>query len=210
MGAPMNKKKTFQQLLAENCTDIAKRVSDDMLPNLFLVGGAKKIPVPHDEAILYRWWFPKDSDVMAALRKQSREHPELELAALLDEVETRAIGGKWYYALYFGKSNNGRHRYRQHTEGNVHISTLRRTIYGLCIGDTYDETKEPKITNILSQCYFEWISFGKEGKEGNEGKLVECIEGICIALGKYPLNVEGNPAISDKWCKELMDKRKLR
>ena len=201
MGVTMDKKKTFQQLLAENCTAIAKRISDDMLPHLFLVGGAKKIPVPH-EAILYRWWFPSNSIVVSALNKQCKKYPEL--TALLNEVETRTIDGQLYYALYFGKSNNGYHRYCQHTTGNVHLSTLRHTIYGLCIGDTYDKTKEPLITDILRQCYCEWISFE------NEGKLVECIEGICIALGKYPLNVDGNPAISDGWCKELMAKRKLK
>ena len=43
-----------------------------------------------------------------------------------------------------------------------------------------------------------------------EGKLVECVESICIALGKYPLNVDGNPAISDNWRKYVMDKRKLK
>lgn len=197
----MESKKTFQQLIEDQCVGIAKRVSDDMLPNMFHVGGGGKIPVPH-ETILYRWWFPKDSVVMAALGKQSLKHPEL--AALLDEVETRAISGKLYYALYFGKSNNGYHRYCQHATGNVHLSTLRHTIYGLCIGREYDKTKEPLITDILQQCYCEWIGFG------DERKLVECIEGICIALGKYPLNVDGNPSISDSWCKELMDKRKLR
>ena len=64
--------------------------------------------------------------------------------------------------------------------------------------------QEEEITRMLQECYYEWIPFK------NEGKLVECVESICIALGKYPLNVDGNPAISDRWRDYLLEKRKLK
>ena len=197
----MNNKNTFRQLLSEQCSGIAQKVSEEMLPNRFYVGGAKKIPVPH-EAILYRWWFPQNSPVMDVLADFTKQ--DKELAALLKQVETCKIDGKTYYALYFGKSNNGYRRYCQHTTGNVHLSTIRHTVYGLCIGEKYDKANEDKVSEILRQCYYEWISFK------GEDNLVECIEGICIALGKYPLNVDGNPAIGEKWREYVMDKRKLK
>ena len=113
-----------------------------------------------------------------------------------------------YYTLYFGKSNNGYRRYIQHSTGNVHISTLRRTLYGLCLTENgekqYIKEREEEITRMLQECYYEWIPFDEEGK------LVECVESICIALGKYPLNVDGNPAISNNWRDYLLEKRKFK
>ena len=192
---------TFRQLLSNHCVGIEKKVLGEMLPNRFHVGGAKKIPVPH-EAILYRWWFPQNSPVMGVLTDFAKK--DKELAALLKQVETCKIEGKTYYALYFGKSNNGYRRYCQHTTGNVHLSTIRHTVYGLCIGEKYDKAKEDQITDILKDCYYEWISFK------GEDNLVECVEGICIALGKYPLNVDGNPALGDQWRDHVMNSRKLK
>ena len=191
---------TFRQLLSNHCVGIEKKVLGEMLPNRFHVGGAKKIPVPH-EAILYRWWFPENSPVMRVLADFAKK--DKDLAALLKQVDTCKIEGKTYYALYFGKSNNGYRRYCQHSTGNVHLSTIRHTVYGLCIGEDYNKAKEEQISEILRQCYFEWTSFK------GEDNLIECVESICIALGKYPLNVDGNPAISKKWRKHVMDKRKL-
>ena len=197
----MKSKNPFGQLLTEQCSGIAQKVSEEMLPNRFHVGSTKPGVVPH-EAILYRWWFPKNSPVMDVLADFAKK--DKELAALLKQVETCKIDGKTYYALYFGKSNNGYRRYCQHTTGNVHLSTIRHTVYGLCIGEKYDKAKEDKVSEILRQCYYEWISFK------GEDNLVECVEGICIALGKYPLNVDGNPAISDQWRDHVMNSRKLK
>lgn len=197
----MRSQKAFGQLLTEKCTGIVQRVTEEMQPNRFHVGSAKPSSVPN-EAILYRWWFPEKSPVMKAIRDFAKK--DKDLAALLKQVETCEINGKTYYALYFGKSNNGRHRYSQHTTGNVHISTIRHTVYGLCISDIYDKAREEEVSEILNDCYYEWISFA------DEPLLVECVEGICIALGKYPLNVDGNPAISDKWREHVMNKRKLK
>lgn len=201
MNKPNKNKNLFGQLLTEQCSGIVRQVLDEMLPNRFHVGSTKPGVVPH-EAILYRWWFPEKSPVMGVLTDFAKK--DKALAALLKQVETCKINGKTYYALYFGKSNNGYRRYCQHTTGNVHLSTLRHTVYGLCIGTQYDKTKEEQVSDILRECYYEWISFK------GEDNLVECVEGICIALGKYPLNVDGNPAISDKWRDNVMDKRKLK
>lgn len=191
-------KPTYRELLKKHCAVIVRQVLDDM--QMYKVGAEDRIPIPH-KPILYRWWFPEDSIVLKVLRTYARKNSQLD--NLLSLVETRKIEGKIYYALYFGKSNNGYRRYCQHATGNIHLSTLRHTLYGLCIGDNYDKAKEPQITNILRQCYCEWLDFSQEGN------LVECVESICIALGDYPLNVEGNPAISDKWLNTLMSKRKI-
>ena len=200
----MEKAKSYQQLLAEQCTSIVQQVLEDMEKNRFHVG-TKPIPVPKSP-ILYRWWFPEESAVMDILTQYS--HSDAEMATLLQHVETREIENKTYYALYFGKSNNGYRRYIQHSTGNVHTSTIRHTLYGLCLTEKgekqYIKEREEEITRMLQECYYEWIPFD------NEGNLVECVESICIALGKYPLNVDGNPAISDQWREYVMDKRKLK
>lgn len=191
----------YRELLESNCVGIVKMVSGEMAKNRFYVGFAKPSAVPRD-SIIYRWWFPEDSLVWKKIVEFGKT--DNELFALLKQVSTLEINGKTYYALYFGKSNNGRHRYSQHTTGNVHISTLRHTIYGLCLGDKYEKAREDEISNILRDCYFEWVSFA------DEDYLVECVEGICIALGKYPLNIDGNPAISESWRNVLMNKRKIK
>ena len=82
-------------------------------------------------------------------------------------------------------------------------------MYGLCLTNNEEsqyskQLDKEEITRILRECYFEWLPFNEEGK------LVECIESICIALGKYPLNVDGNPAISNQWRDYLLEKRKLK
>lgn len=192
----MATKQTYQQLLTCGCACIVQKVLSGMKP--YEVASTSKIPVPH-KPILYRWWFPEDSIVLDVLRKYN----QAESVNLLDQVETRVINGKTYYALYFGKSSNGYRRYCQHTTGNIHLSTLRQTLYGLCVGQQYDIAKEQEVSEILKNCYFEWLPFDKEGE------LVECIESICIALGHYPLNLDGNPAISDQWRKYVMEKRKI-
>ena len=177
----------------------------------FFINEIERIPVIR-KPILYRWWFREDSKPMIALKKYLDEHPtDIEMQQLFSQLEERKFEGKKqkYYALYFGKSNNGYRRYIQHSTGNVHTSTLRHTLYGLCLTENGEslyskQLDKEEITRILRECYFEWLPFNEEGK------LVECVEGICIALGKYPLNVDGNPAISDKWREYVMDKRKLK
>lgn len=204
---------SFQQLLSEQCEVIVKKVTDDMQSDKqysFFINEIEKIAVDRGH-ILYRWWFAGNSKPMIALKKYLNEHPtDEEMQQLFSQLEERKFEGKEqkYYALYFGKSNNGYRRYIQHSTGNVHISTLRRTLYGLCLTENgekqYIKEREGEITRMLQECYYEWIPFEKEGN------LVECIESICIALGKYPLNVDGNPAISNQWRDYLLEKRKLK
>ena len=210
----MTNNKSFQQLLSEQCEVIVKKVTDDMQSDeqySFFINEIERIPVIR-KPILYRWWFAEDSKPMIALKKYLDEHPtDVEMQQLFSQLEERKFEGKKqkYYALYFGKSNNGYRRYIQHSTGNVHTSTLRHTLYGLCLTENGEslyskQLDKEEITRILRECYFEWLPFNEEGK------LVECVEGICIALGKYPLNVDGNPAISDQWREYVMDKRKLK
>lgn len=201
----MEKSKSYQQLLAEQCTSIVQQVLEEMEKNRFHVG-TKPILVPKSP-ILYRWWFPEGSAVMDVLTQYS--HSNAEMATLIQQFETCEIENKTYYALYFGKSNNGYRRYIQHTTGNVHTSTIRHTLYGLCLTNNEEslyskQLDKEEITRMLQECYYEWIPFEEEGK------LVECVESICIALGKYPLNVDGNPAISNQWRDYLLEKRKLK
>ena len=210
----MTNNKSFQQLLSEQCEVIVKKVTDGMQSDeqySFFINEIERIPVIR-KPILYRWWFAEDSKPMIALKKYLDEHPtDVEMQQLFSQLEERKFEGKKqkYYALYFGKSNNGYRRYIQHSTGNVHTSTLRHTLYGLCLTNNEEsqyskQLDKEEITRILRECYFEWLPFNEEGK------LVECVEGICIALGKYPLNVDGNPAISDQWREYVMDKRKLK
>ena len=210
----MNNNKSFQQLLSEQCEVIVKKVTDGMQSDeqySFFINEIERIPVIR-KPILYRWWFREDSEPMIALKKYLDEHPtDVEMQQLFSQLEERKFEGKEqkYYALYFGKSNNGYRRYIQHSTGNVHTSTLRHTLYGLCLTNNEEsqyskQLDKEEITRILRECYFEWLPFNEEGK------LVECVEGICIALGKYPLNVDGNPAISDSWREYVMEKRKLK
>ena len=204
---------SFQQLLSEQCEVIVKKVTDDMQSDKqysFFINEIERIPVVH-KPILYRWWFREDSEPMLAIQKYLDSHPEdIQMKQLFSQLEERKFDGKKkkYYVLYFGKSNNGYRRYIQHSTGNVHISTLRRTLYGLCLTENgekqYLKEREEEITRMLQECYYEWIPFDEEGK------LVECVESICIALGKYPLNVDGNPAISEQWRDYLLEKRKLK
>ncbi len=210
----MTNNKSFQQLLSEQCEVIVKKVTDDMQSDKqysFFINEIERIPVIR-KPILYRWWFAEDSEPMLAIQKYLDSHPEdIQMKQLFSQLEERKFDGKKkkYYALYFGKSNNGYRRYIQHTTGNVHTSTIRHTLYGLYLTNNEEsqyskQLDKEEITRILRECYFEWLPFNEEGK------LVECIESICIALGKYPLNVDGNPAISNQWRDYLLEKRKLK
>ena len=190
----------YKGLILQNCAGIVEKVLEGMEKNRFRVG-TKPILVPK-EPVLYRWWFYSESEVVKLLRawksKDSRESINL-----LEGVLTREFEGETYYALYFGKSNKGYRRYIQHSTGNVHTSTLRRTIHSLLTDEEYNKPiHEKQIDEILKDCYFEWAVIDKE-----EESLVECIEAICIVHGTYPLNIDGNPAIDEDWLKYMMKER---
>ena len=183
---------TYKGLILQNCAGIVNKVLGGM--EHYKVGTGK-IPVAKS-AVLYRWWFPENSEVVKILSNWKGSD-------LLDGVQKREFEDKNYYALYFGKSNNGYRRFCQHSTGNVHTSTLRRTIHSLLTDDLYTKnTHEQEITDLLRECYFEWTIIGKEDEN-----LVECIEAICIVHGIYPLNIDGNPAIDEDWRKYMMGER---
>ena len=189
---------TYKDLILQHCAEIVSQVLKDM--ENYRVGSGK-IPVPK-EPILYRWWFHSESEVVKLLRAWKSKDSKKPIN-LLEGVLTREIEGKTYYALYFGKSNKGYRRFIQHSKGNIHTSTLRRTIHGLLTDEEYNKpVHEPQIDNILKYCYFEWAVIDKE-----EDSLVECIEAICIVHGTYPLNIDGNPAINETWRRHMMNER---
>lgn len=190
---------TYKDLILQHCAEIVSQVLDNT--ERYRVG-AGKIPVPK-EPILYRWWFHSESEVVKLLREWKSKDSK-EPTNLLEGVLTKKFpDGETYYALYFGKSNKGYRRYIQHSTGNIHTSTLRRTIHSLMTDEEYNKPiHEPQIDEILKGCYFEWAVIDKE-----EESLVECIEAICIVHGTYPLNIDGNPAINEIWREHMMNER---
>ena len=190
---------TYKELILLHCSEIVNQVLKDM--KNYRVGTGR-IPIPK-EPVLYRWWFHSESEVVKLLRAWKSKDSKKPIN-LLDGVLTKKFpDGETYYALYFGKSNKGYRRYIQHSTGNVHTSTLRRTIHNLLTDEEYNKPiHEPQIDNILKDCYFEWAVIDKE-----EENLVECIEAICIVHGTYPLNIDGNPAINSKWREHMMNER---
>ena len=190
---------TYKELILLHCSEIVNQVLKDM--KNYRVGTGR-IPIPK-EPVLYRWWFPANSEVVTLLSEWKGKDSKKPIN-LLDGVLTKKFpDGETYYALYFGKSNKGYRRYIQHSTGNIHTSTLRRTIHSLLTDEEYNKPiHEPQIDNILKDCYFEWAVIDKE-----EENLVECIEAICIVHGTYPLNIDGNPAINSKWREHMMNER---
>ena len=190
---------TYKNLILQYCAGIVEQV---LTNTKHYRVGLGKIPVPK-EPILYRWWFHSESEVVTMLREWKNKDSK-EPIELLEEVLTKKFpDGETYYALYFGKSNNGYRRFCQHSTGNIHTSTLRRTIHSLLTDEEYNKPiHEKQIDEILKDCYFEWAVIDKE-----EESLVECIEAICIVHGTYPLNIDGNPAINSKWREYMMNER---
>ena len=192
---------TYKDLILQHCAEIVNQVLEGMEKNRFRVG-TKPILVPK-EPVLYRWWFHSESEVVKLLRAWKSKDSKKPIN-LLDGVLTKKFpDGETYYALYFGKSNKGYRRFIQHSKGNIHTSTLRRTIHSLLTDEEYNKpVHEKQIDEILKDCYFEWAVIDKE-----EESLVECIEAICIVHGTYPLNIDGNPAINSKWREYMMNER---
>lgn len=144
---------------------------------------------------LYRWWFPADSPIMAFVRSHfSNDY-------ISNTLKQLSLNGQTYYALYFGKTTNGRNRFRQHTEGPVKDSTLRETIRAILALQDGGKCSEDAISEILRPCYYEWMEFV------TDAELIDCVEVMAIAVGNYPLNIDGNLSVSQEWKKMIMDKR---
>jgi len=157
-----------------------------------------------DIPIVYRWWFPANGEMVKAIYEQYPDKGNAQdIEILFPRLKKKVIGGQTFYALYLGQSENGHHRFSQHVAGNTHISTLRKTIAALCFADIQDKKQqEEAISNLLNSCYFEWIDFPEDAE------LVETIEAQSIAVGCYPLNMDANRSIDEKWIEYVMEQRK--
>lgn len=145
--------------------------------------------LPHKVPILYRWWFPEDSEPVKILRAYEAED-------LLSETLTTTIGNTKFYALYLGKGINGRRRFKNHISPRKRTSTLRRTLSGLLRTDD-----ESKISDVLQQCYYEWWEMACSEEElGSREKTA-------IKEGYYPLNLSENDNISAEWKHFLQQRR---
>ena len=168
-------------------TTVCNKIVTDILSNMKVekVSTLKSGNSVREKPILYRWWFPAAGKHAGFVDTLIDNFKNLEKS---DLEPKKMADGKVYYALYFGKSENGLTRFKAHTSGN---STLRRTLYAIC--------KERRdIKNLINDCYFEWVEVENE-------KLLECLESMCIVSGKYPLNIEGNPCCQD-WIVEARNK----
>ncbi len=155
---------------------------------------------------IYRWWFPVDSLPMQLLNQYVLEHPEdIDMDYVNKRLKRQKFGEKEYCALYVGKSKNGRNRFSEHIHGPIRLSTLRKTIAAILLLMKQEVTKE-SITNVLSECYFEWIEL--KSNYTDDCELIDCFEMMAIAIGYYPLNMEGNTSISEEWKKSIVDRRK--
>ena len=171
--------------------------------NLFDTNNRLKTDILSEEYFLYRWWFPQGSPIMGYLHKYTTNHPEdIDMKYVLAKLKTKVLDGNTYYALYFGKSTNGRKRFENHTRGNVNQSTLRRTLRAILslAGKPFNEED---ISNVLRECYYEWMEFFEEDHD-----LIDCFEMMAIAIGYYPLNLDGNSSISEGWKSAIANKRK--
>ena len=106
---------TYKELILQNCAGIVNKVLGGM--EHYKVGTGK-IPVAKS-AVLYRWWFPENSEVVKILSNWKGSD-------LLDGVQKREFEDKNYYALYFGKSNNGYRRFCQHSTAKIPMCLCSR------------------------------------------------------------------------------------
>lgn len=153
---------------------------------------------PTNVAIIYRWWFPKDSEIVKILADYVQSHSDDgSMRDIFANIATTTIESVKYYALYLGKGVNGRRRFHNHVDQRKRLSTLRRTVSALLF--TNDEEE---ISRVLSSCYFEW-----EEKVCTNSEL-KAIEKSEIKNGFYPLNLQENTKISDEWRRIITKKRK--
>ena len=157
---------------------------------------------PANVPVLYRWWFPKESAIIHIIEAYVDAHPrDYKMLYMKNNLKIRTfdVNGKTqdYYALYFGKSSDGHRRFYNHIRGPQSNSTLRRTIAAL-LGNDDEDT----ISAILMECCYEWVEFA------NDPELIDSIEMMAIAMGSYPLNIDGNQGVSSDWKQHLKNNRK--
>lgn len=172
------------------------------VPDLY-IGNRLRTDILSEEHFLYRWWFPSNSPILKYLEEYLKAHPEdVDMHYVQARLKKKKIGDETYYALYFGKSIDGRKRFGQHTRGPVKQSTLRETLRAI-LSIQGLPCSEEDISAELRRCYYEWMEFLPEDYE-----LIDSFEMMAIAIGYYPLNLDGNSSISEPWKAAIMDKRK--
>lgn len=199
-------------------TDLVEKVGcRHLCPVSELKSGRKIDERIREVPILYRWWFPEKSLIMDYLRDYVNSHAEdYKMKYLLEHgLRKIKIGDTEYCALYFGKSDTGRTRFKNHVKGAEDDSTLRKTIRAiLTLMNDKDCDNVKRIDDILSECYYEWTEFLDQ-----DGLLIDSFEVMAISLGYYPLNLEDNPSVSsnldgdfsvseDNWVRKIMEQRK--
>lgn len=165
-------------------------------------------PHPNSNPILYRWLVEKDkfdklTELLQVKHKKTIQNAKKQLVEITKIEEKR--GDKIYYALYFGKSKKGISRItREHLGNDMSKSTLRGSLCGLFVTNNVSD-KEVEVDRLLEGSYFEWLELASTDKE-----YLVCLEAICIALGKYPLNIDGNPFLAEHpdWEELLKESRK--
>ena len=166
-------------------------------------GNKLKTELISEEHFLYRWWFPAESPIVKYLEAYLAQHPEdIDMRYVYSRLKRKMIGETTYFALYLGKSTNGRKRFGQHTRGTIKQSTLRETLRAI-LELNGNPCKEEGISNVLNDCYYEWMEFLEEDHE-----LIDSFEMMAIAIGYYPLNFDGNNSISESWKTAIIHKRK--
>ena len=154
-------------------------------------------PIP----FIYRWWFIEGSKPMQLLEQYIQSHSDdIDMLHTKAHLKTLYLNGHTYYALYMGKSINGRNRFSQHIRGNVDLSTLRKTICAVLML-LQEDASEESISKVLNECYYEWVELE------HDSELVDSFEMMAISLGKYPYNIDGNSAVSNKWKQKLLTAR---
>lgn len=166
----------------------------------------------------YRWWFHEDSLKALGLSNNST-------SVLLQKT----IGGRKYYALYFGitvkesiRKRLDWHINQKHTISNMRsggtLSTLRRSLGALLLGSINNpglNQSEITINQFMDQyCIVEWMPYEKG--DNNKEELKEEIETVeTVELNKkywYPLNLDKNKSgrrINLSYLHDLSAKRKL-
>lgn len=207
-------KRDFCELIEDSCSIVKEKIlsskegpfkviPDKVGKNNQIHLSLEKIhPSSLNHPCLYRWLVSENSEVMRKLNEYSKSFPKLK--ELLNQLEVLTIEDNKYYPIYFGKSENGKKRIiNQHLNGTVRTSTIRHTLYGLFWGD-YTTDRKSDLADLFLNSYFEVVLFADDCKEH-----VVPLEAICIALGKYPLNIEGNLSVDDNWYSKLMEARKI-
>jgi len=162
------------------------------------IESGRKCNLPTDPGI-YRWWFREDAGKTLISRLDDID---------TSRINTRNINGDKYLALYFGIAKGIRDRFKwhisQHHAGSTikagTISTLRHTLSAL-LGIPLSNSESIINKFIDRNCILEWSTTSSR----NEALVIEDNE---INSEYYPLNIQGNNAVSKTTRQSLTQLRK--